>query len=597
MADDDDAWGDIFAKAEGKMDPTPVNESSKKESPRKRKRHWQDSSQQQTSTLVEYLSERTSSASALDDHWPVWMILGDSLSKSSCRAWIHETSGSSLSSSSTCQACGDSPFHHRVVCSAEAKQQWPAQLFGCLRNLRCSSKLLLLQNEQLNVRIIKEEGKLLEQICSRLLHSPEHTLLLRKCNDVRHLVPRLWRANDPTTSAGDAVRLFIACDAIYYQLYYLQITGKLPSDDQYIPHPLEYFGRSNLTLDINAAKARLQKWTSKMRRKLPEQSLQNLMARYGMEHNPRSENPLSALHYYRLLETVSVLGKADDWMNDGDLWSQVSKAHQEEHETTAPPLLCDWRDSCRDFLCHLYAYATIPNAGLNRIQQLLKQYNVRDGVVEVGAGTGYLAHLLSDRGISVAAFDICPTSKTDGNEYHGGTPSFVRVEKGNVRTLSKASIPGLDRKALLLCYPPPKSSMAYDCLRRFLDEGGSCFIHVGEFKGLTGSADFEVCLLKRFDCIERLPCLAWGTDASEVTFWLKKDPSKPTKASLLLPCSHCQKKEATKRCRLLRYLEYCNVECFKKHEPFRKEHLRMSMIDTMAMESLDFASSKHFSSL
>jgi hypothetical protein len=63
----------------------------------------------------------------------------------------------------------------------------------------------------------------------------------------------------------------------------------------------------------------------------------------------------------------------------------------------------------------------------------------------------------------VEAYDICPTHKSDGNEYHGGTPPFVRVEKGNVGILS--SVTGIAHKALLLCYPPPKSSMAYDAFK------------------------------------------------------------------------------------------------------------------------------------
>ena len=48
-------------------------------------------------------------------------------------------------------------------------------------------------------------------------------------------------------------------------------------------------------------------------------------------------------------------------------------------------------------------------------------------------------------------------------------------------------------------------------------------IHIGEFKGLTGSSPFEHYLLRYFYCTDRWPCLTWGTDAAEVTVWRARD--------------------------------------------------------------------------
>jgi hypothetical protein len=384
----------------------------------------------------------------------------------------------------------------------------------------------------------------------------------------------------------------VACDAIYYQLYYLQITGTLVATGSFVPHPLQYFGLAHLAPDD--AKKSVKAFTRKARRSLPNKELIELESRYGIDSDVQSEHPLSALHQCHLLESVTLFHESR-WMSSDrvceETWRQV-KVVQEEHETPGPTLLSEWRDSSRDFLCHLYAYATVPNSSLDRIMQLLSQHNVRNGIIELGAGTGYLAHLLRQKGVKVEAYDICPTHKSDGNEYHGGTPPFVRVEKGNVGILS--SVTGLEHRALLLCYPPPKSSMAYDALHRFLELGGNVFIHVGEFKGLTGSTDFERYLQKRFHCVERSPCLTWGTDASETTVWTKKGPNTPK--SLLLPCSGCKEVEATKRCRLQRYLQYCSKTCFDDHASLRKEHLRMSMIDD-AKGGLAFENNEHFSSL
>jgi len=34
------------------------------------------------------------------------------------------------------------------------------------------------------------------------------------------------------------------------------------------------------------------------------------------------------------------------------------------HEKPTPPILAEWRDSCRDWLCNLYAYATVSDKAI-----------------------------------------------------------------------------------------------------------------------------------------------------------------------------------------------------------------------------------------
>jgi hypothetical protein len=585
---DDGGWGELFALAEGKV-PEPVEERKSNNAPaQKRKRQQQEQYHQ---LFDDYLHDRTKNSCV--DIWPDWTTLKGSIIKPACHGW---RKGEEDSRESTCHTCGDSRLHHLLACTTK---RWPLELFCCVRNLRTAAKLLLTSTEELNISAIQNECKRFEKVCIKL-KSPDYQLLEIKCGEAQLLVQRLWRSGDcsRSTKVDDAIRIIVACDSVYYQLYYLSITGKLLGSC--IPHPLQYFGQPNLTMALSDATNCMKEFTGQLRKSLPSKELQELMSRYGIDNDPESEHPLSALHHYRWLETVTLF-HGSGWMSSDrvreETWRRV-KTVQEEHETPGPTLLSEWRDSSRDFLCHLYAYATVPNSSLDRIQQLLSQHNVRNGIVELGAGTGYLAHLLRKKGVRVEAYDICPTSTSNdgmshnGNEYHGGTPSFVRVEKGNIGILS--SITGLDHRALLLCYPPPKSSMAYDALLRFLEHGGNVFIHVGEFKGLTGSTDFERCLQKRFKCVERFPCLTWGTDTSEMTVWTKKGPDTPK--SLFLPCSNCREVEATKRCRLQRYLQYCSKECFDDHDSLRREHLRMSMIDD-AKGRLSFNNKDHFSSL
>ena len=132
--------------------------------------------------------------------------------------------------------------------------------------------------------------------------------------------------------------------------------------------------------------------------------------------------------------------------------------------------------------------------------------------------------------------------------------------------------------------------------KTFKKYGGRAFIHIGEFRGLTGSKEFERFLRKHYECQERYPCLGWGTDASEVTMWVaRKGASENDKPKeLLLPCSFCRKKEAVRRFRLLRYLAYCSEDCCKRHNHSRTRHLAMHMIRLGTNENLPFNDEKIF---
>jgi hypothetical protein len=52
----------------------------------------------------------------------------------------------------------------------------------------------------------------------------------------------------------------------------------------------------------------------------------------------------------------------------------------------------EWRDSCRDLMCNLYAYATVGPNVVEQVSMFLKEQNLN--VVEIGAWTGYLSKLL-----------------------------------------------------------------------------------------------------------------------------------------------------------------------------------------------------------
>lgn len=456
-------------------------------------------------------------------------------------------------------------------------------------------------------------------------------------------------------SFSHAIRLIMACDAVYYQLYYLQITNQLEVEleqdnidtvSSNIPHPTTYFGSIHNSNGFCKKKhfvkvilSQLEGYNGSESLDLSSSSklLEELQGRYGFDNDPTNEHPLSAIHHYRFLEGISLFHETG-WMywstTQREIREELSVAGQKtrstedcEHEVVAAPILTEWRDSSRDFLCHLYAYATLPQCFLPWIQNILTAATTRhseataavDSVVELGAGTGYMAyHWQEQTSIPIQVFDEYPTAhlsstnnhcygnrSAKNNEYHGSTPAFVHVEKGNTSTLLQMRKSGyLQNKALLLSYPPP-GKMAFTALQSFGNlspsgVGGNVLVHIGEFKGTTGSGDFERVLLSDYSCLEdRLPCLTWGTDAAEVTVWKRKDKkaqSSFSATSLLLPCCHCKKKESTKRCRLLRYLNYCSLACFDAHRVSRQLHLNMAFVH-LDDKMLDFNNKDHFSSL
>ena len=325
---------------------------------------------------------------------------------------------------------------------------------------------------------------------------------------------------------------------------------------------------------------------------------------------------LSELRRFRFLETIAIFQRSG-WATSADTQQETIKALRDmanqiddaRDETPAPALLMEWRDSCRDFPCHLYAYATLSPKSLVAIESFVQRNNIRGGILEHGAGSGYLAKTFIDvpSKVPIKAYDVCPTRISEmttqsaygtNNDYHGLTPPFVSIEQGDANTfrkeLKQRSMLAKD-VALLLCYPPPESPMAYDFLKTFKKYGGRAFIHVGEFKGLTGSKDFEKYLRKHYECQERHPCLSWGTDASEVTMWIAKTETSDNKnLHQLLPCSCCGKKEATRRCRLLRYLVYCSEDCCQRHAASRTRHLAMHMIQLGKDKDLSFNNEKEF---
>lgn len=125
-------------------------------------------------------------------------------------------------------------------------------------------------------------------------------------------------------------------------------------------------------------------------------------------------------------------------------------------------------------------------------------------VVEIGCGKGYWAHLLSEIGVDIVAFDIKVPKKTFFKNIQKGTPNVLE---------------GFKDRTLLLCYADDyegsDESMALECLNVF---EGEYIITVGETFGRTlmGNAwgksfapEFQIELRSSFHLLIQVPLPSW----------------------------------------------------------------------------------------
>jgi hypothetical protein len=412
------------------------------------------------------------------------------------------------------------------------------------------------------------------------------------------------------TAFNAIVRLMMACDDYYFRLYYLQISGMLPTSMHNVPHPTTYFGTNYMARDCNFG--RIER--NRMLMDLKDNGYhwdETTIQCFGIDDSIVDQgsddllDPLTALHQHRFNETISIFWSSG-WLDSEQTINEFEIAinsipkpceNEEEqfylqHSTPAPSLLSDWRDSCRDLLCNLYGYAAITPAMVNQMKRIFENLGVND-VIEMGSGTGYLGKVLEQKGISIECYDLMPP-QTGGNEYHGSTPAFLNVKRGTFKNLSSivSRHENIKNCGLLLCYPPPMNSMAKDTLDSFLKCGGKILIHIGEFKGLTGSSSFEKELHSRFELRFQQKCLSWGTDASTLSIWKRRENHVPRPTNPdMIRCIQCSNTESTIRLRMSRSLSFCGKECFEKHGlQSRHAHFQMSMIPHTV--SIDFAKQK-----
>lgn len=294
-------------------------------------------------------------------------------------------------------------------------------------------------------------------------------------------------------------RLAILLDNCYYTLYYCSdVNARAVGSSSPIFSPKEYFTTKILTPELTE----LQNHTlaQYLQRSVSAAGLEQLSAVWGglltgITTSPtpvstsKARNPLLEVHFARWRESVcllSVLGMIPDTSETSKLSSSLRPQVLEKGDTPTmkgtdplmPTALRQWNDGCRVWPCHLYAFATPTVAALDKLASLAP-------LCEIGAGTGYWAHLVRTHASSesIVAYDKDPPSSVGrvlkGNDYHGKSRAWTAVRKGGPEVAAQHTV-----STLFLCYPPPDSAMGLLALRAYK---GDTVAYVGESMSLCAN--------------------------------------------------------------------------------------------------------------
>jgi len=168
-----------------------------------------------------------------------------------------------------------------------------------------------------------------------------------------------------------------------------------------------------------------------------------------------------------------------------------------------------WRE--RRPLCHRYAWAVPSNAAL--------AFLVPFGpFVEIGAGTGYWAALLTARGADVVAYDIAVAGDNDHHGYCAVDDPFFPVRRGGVEPAGRHP----DR-TLFLCWPVLDEGVASGALAAYAGAGGRTLAYIGEdADGCTGDWAFHEALVREWAVLAEHAIPQWTGLHDRLTIYRRR---------------------------------------------------------------------------
>ena len=161
----------------------------------------------------------------------------------------------------------------------------------------------------------------------------------------------------------------------------------------------------------------------------------------------------------------------------------------------------EWKD--RSDVRRRWAYAIPDAAALDAIVR----HAPPAGIVEIGAGSGYWAKMINERGVAIICYDNFATDHF-GRDMIG---HFYPVKHGSSHAAAKHP-----NCALFLCWPPISRMAAY-ALRAWQ---GSTVIYIGEGRGdCTANDEFFNLLDKKFEKIDQVAIPHWSFTHDDMTVW------------------------------------------------------------------------------
>jgi hypothetical protein len=184
----------------------------------------------------------------------------------------------------------------------------------------------------------------------------------------------------------------------------------------------------------------------------------------------------------------------------GELWSDIEAAgplSAEDALESAPPPGVDpiwWaersltqEDRRRSFIAR-FAWSVPTRAAIDAIAAFVGGRLI----LEVCAGSGLWARLLSDVGVRVVA--------TDGSPVAGAT--YIPVAATEAEAAVRAHV---EAEGLFLCWPPMRSGCAYHAVRAF---AGDRLVYAGDPR-FTADAALHALLAREWMLRQRLPLPSW----------------------------------------------------------------------------------------
>lgn len=146
----------------------------------------------------------------------------------------------------------------------------------------------------------------------------------------------------------------------------------------------------------------------------------------------------------------------------------------------------------RRSLCRQYSFAIPTAEAVEAIVSL-------SPVVEIGAGSGYWAMLVTQCGGDIVAYDKKPGK---GNKY-AFTHTHAEILRGDENVLGSID----KRFSLFLCWPNYNNDFAYNCLRKFK---GDALAYAGEtMGGCTANDKFFELLDQEWELAKHVPLPQW----------------------------------------------------------------------------------------